>query len=315
MAKAKNHIFLLFGEDEYLLEENTKKLLDGFTETAIISASEAEESQIRNELCSLGFFTDSKAVIIEDLEKLDVNRGESITAFLENVPDKIRVIFKARSLEGTRKWVKSLKKQAEVIDCAPPKPYQITRMLAKEIAELKLDREETEYLTNALPLDLAGSHSELDKLSLYPDKLDLKTLKLLIEPALENQVFTLIDFLVKQDLKNSLITVKELMGSGNDPFAILGAIIWQLRVLYKVSDYRGNDPVRELNVKEYPYKKAKESLRRLSKAQIEEWFLLTLESDMSIKRGVLRADVALEVLVTKMCLSLPPNRVLKCENT
>ena len=105
MAKPEKQIFLLLGEDEYLLEENAEKLTKGFTEVVKVSALDTELTQIRNDLCSLGFFTDSKAVVIEDLEKLDVSTGEALVGLLEVVAENVRADFKARKIGGTRMWV------------------------------------------------------------------------------------------------------------------------------------------------------------------------------------------------------------------
>ncbi|HOP53913.1 MAG: DNA polymerase III subunit delta [Bacillota bacterium] len=315
MAKPEKQIFLLLGEDEYLLEENAEKLTKGFTEVVKVSALDTELTQIRNDLCSLGFFTDSKAVVIEDLEKLDVSTGEALVGLLEVVAENVRAVFKARKLEGNRKWVKALKAGAELVDCSSPKPYEITKLLDKKIGELGLGRTEAEYLKEALPKDLLAAYNELEKLSLYPGKLSLSTLKLLIEPALENQVFAMMDFLVRQDLKNSLTTLKELLAAGNEPLAVLGAIIWQIRTLYKVSGYSGSSPTKDLGISEFQYKKAAGALRQVSRGQIEQWFLLALDADMSIKSGLFRPDAALEVLVTKMCLNLPPKKPLVAKST
>lgn len=306
--KIQKTVFLLLGQDEYLLSHNETELLEGFDDVSKLTVADTDLGLIRNAIFSLSFFTDQRAVVL-DLEKVDAKKGEGIVEIIEKVPKSTRVIFKARTLEGNRKWVKNLKKQAEVIPCTPPKPYDRRKIIEDALSKFKLGRDEREYLLNSLPQDLANCYQEIEKLSLYPNELDMKVLKLLIEPALEDQVFTLIDYLIASNWKASLITLKELIALGNDPFAILGAILWQLRTLYKVSGVQGsiNDISRELGIKEFPVRKAKEALARLPIKKVEDWFLLALEADMSIKRGLFRPDIALEVMVSKMCLGIEPS--------
>ncbi len=283
-------------------------MLQGFEEVARLSAFEADDNQLRNELLSLAFFTEQRAVIVDDIEKLDVKKGENMLQVLEKVPVSTRVILKARKLEGNRKWVKSLKVLTQVIDCQPLKPYERKKTLRAELRKIDLDDIEIEYLLTALPQDMASCYNEIEKLSLYPDKLDLKLLKLLVEPALEEQVFSLVDLLIRKDWQGSVRVLYELLVSGNEPMAILGAILWQIRTLYKVCDYKGpmSEACKELNLKEFAIQKAKEALKNLSRSQIEDWFLLALEADKNIKSGLLRPDAALEVMVNKICLNIKP---------
>lgn len=284
-------------------------MLQGFEDIARLSAFEVDENQLRNELLSLAFFTAQRAVIVDEVEKLDVKKGENMLQVLEKVPASTLVILKARKLEGNRKWAKSLKALAQVIDCQPLKPYERKKILRAELSKIDLGYKEIEYLLTTLPQDLASCYNEIEKLSLYPDKLDLKLLKLLVEPALEEQVFSLVDLLIRKDWQGSVRILKELLASGNEPMAILGAILWQIRTLYKVCDYNGpiSEACKELNLKEFAIQKAKEALKNLSSSQIEDWFLLALETDMNIKSGLLRPDVALEVMVNKICLEIKPS--------
>jgi len=283
-------------------------LLQGFEEVAKLSAFQADENQLRNELLSLAFFTDKRAVVIDELEKIDLKKGESILQAIGKVPVSTLVILKARKLESNRKWVKSLKTLTQVVECQPLKSYERKKILTAELAKLNLGDKEKEYLLEALPQDLASCFVEIEKLSLYPEKLNLNLLKLLVEPALEDQVFSLVDLLIRKDWQGSLLVLKELLASGNEPMAILGAVLWQIRTLYKVCDYKGqrSEAGKELNLKDFALRKAKEALKNLSKSQIEDWFLLALEADMNIKRGLLRPDVALEVMVNKICLGIKP---------
>ncbi len=305
MAAKNSNIFLLLGEDEYLLSQNQANLTKGYEESNTVSALEADENSLKNELLSLSFFALERVVIVDGLEKIDVKKGEAIEEVIAKIPQSTRVIFKARKLDGTRKWVKGLKGQSSVVECVPPKPYERRKIIDEQLAKLNLGPVEKSFLQEALPADLASCQSELEKLSLYPEKLDLPTLKLLIEPALEEQVFSLIDQLVATNWHASLSILRELLTVGNDPMAILGAILWQLRTLYKVSGLQGStvEVAKALGLKEYPVRKAQEALRKLPFQRVEDWFLLALEADMNIKRGLLRAEVALEVMVTKMCLA------------
>ena len=102
--------------------------------------------------------------------------------------------------------------------------------------------------------------------------------------------------------------LRRLLASSEDPFRLLGAVVWQYSLVARcvalmAQDSRVNEntAAQRLGVKPYPAKKALEVARRLSEAKIRAHLGRILDADLAMKRG-LDPAVTLERLVVQLSL-------------
>ncbi len=174
--------------------------------------------------------------------------------------------------------------------------------------KLKLEREAAVYLAEVFGADLAGLSAELNKLVFVDGPLDRETLRRVVGREPPGDSFAMLGAATAGRTAEALKQLRQLLASGEDPFKLMGAVIWQYSLVARsVALLQGGARVSEaeaaqrLGVKPYPAKKALEVARQLSERQIRAHLNHILSADLAMKRG-LDVPAALERLLVQLSL-------------
>lgn len=178
---------------------------------------------------------------------------------------------------------------------------------------LKLDREAALYLAEVFGADLAGIVAELNKLELLDAQtvtqtLNRETVARVVGLEAPGDSFAMLGAATSGRPAEALGQLRRLLAGGEDPFKIMGAVVWQYSLVARtVALLAGGERVTEalaaqrLNVKPYPARKALEVARRLNEARIRAHLGRILEADQAMKRG-LDAGAVMERLMVQLSL-------------
>ncbi len=193
---------------------------------------------------------------------------------------------------------------------APTKPGDVTGWVTKraQTMRLKLDRDAAQYLAEVFGADLAGMVAELNKLTLIDVPLTRESVARVVGLEAPGDSFAMLGAATAGRPAEALAQLRRLLASGEDPFKLLGAVVWQYSLVARsVALLQGGERVTEtlaaqrLNVKPYPAKKALEVARRLNEAKIRAHLGRILEADQAMKRG-LDAAAVMERLMVQLSL-------------
>lgn len=193
---------------------------------------------------------------------------------------------------------------------APTKPGDVTGWVTKraQTMRLKLDRDAAQYLSEVFGADLAGMVAELNKLTLIDVPLTRESVARVVGLEAPGDSFAMLGAATAGRPAEALAQLRRLLASGEDPFKLLGAVVWQYSLVARsVALLQGGERVTEtlaaqrLNVKPYPAKKALEVARRLNEAKIRAHLGRILEADQAMKRG-LDAAAVMERLMVQLSL-------------
>ena len=198
---------------------------------------------------------------------------------------------------------------------APVKSGEVAAWASKRAQEmqLKLDRGAAQYLAEVFGGDLAGLVSELNKLALLAQgpgaaPLTRETVARVVGLEAPGDSFAMLGAATAGQSAEALGQLRRLLAGGEDPFKLLGAVVWQYSLVARCvalqaggARVNGVQAAARLNVKPYPAKKALEVARRLSEAKIRAHLGRILEADQGMKRG-LDAGAVLERLMVQLSL-------------
>lgn len=194
---------------------------------------------------------------------------------------------------------------------APAKTGDVAGWVAKrsQAMRLKLDRDAALYLAEVFGGDLAGIVAELNKLELLDSGLlNRETVARVVGLEAPGDSFAMLGAATSGRPAEALGQLRRLLAGGEDPFKIMGAVVWQYSLVARtVALLAGGERVTEalaaqrLNVKPYPAKKALEVARRLNEARIRAHLGRILEADQAMKRG-LDAGAVMERLMVQLSL-------------
>ncbi|ULH15411.1 DNA polymerase III subunit delta [Deinococcus sp. KNUC1210] len=197
---------------------------------------------------------------------------------------------------------------------APNKPGEVAAWVAKRAQQLqlRLDKGAALYLAEVFGSDLAGMTSELNKLTLLPEQtagpLTRETVARVVGLEAPGDSFAMLGAATAGQTAEALGQLRRLLSGGEDPFKLLGAVVWQYSLVARcVALQAGGERVTDvmaaqrLNVKPYPAKKALDVARRLNESKIRAHLGRILEADQNMKRG-LDAGAVLERLMVQLSL-------------
>jgi len=150
--------------------------------------------------------------------------------------------------------------------------------------------------------------AELNKLTLIDVPLTRESVARVVGLEAPGDSFAMLGAATAGRPAEALAQLRRLLASGEDPFKLLGAVVWQYSLVARsVALLQGGERVTEtlaaqrLNVKPYPAKKALEVARRLNEAKIRAHLGRILEADQAMKRG-LDAAAVMERLMVQLSL-------------
>lgn len=275
-----------------------------------LAADELEASQLAS-LLTPSLFGDSACIVDFADAKPD---KEFLKILVSAAPDpQVTVaILDPKPLVARQKIYQQAQQsqQAQIITSSTPRKTADVSAWVQARAKQKglaLEREAAQYLAEAFGSDLASIASELLKLELVEGRLSRALVSQVVGREVAGDSFVMLAAATTSRTQQALEQLRRLLLSGEDPFKLLGVVVWQyglvarcvaLLQLGKINEYEAAE---KLDSKPYPTKKALEIARQLDEAQILQHLQAILAADLAMKSGQ-DADKVLERLLIQLSL-------------
>jgi len=176
---------------------------------------------------------------------------------------------------------------------------------------LKLGRDAALYLAEVFGPDLTGIAGELNKLTLLDPPLSPDLVRRVVGREPPGDSFAMLGAATTGHPGEALGQLRRLLASGEDPFKLMGAVVWQYSLIARCvallqdAASRGAGRVTEaaaaqrLGIKPYPAKKALDVARRLNENRVRAHLSRILDADLAMKRG-LDPATTLERLIVQL---------------
>lgn len=301
-------IYLLYGNENFLIEQELKKIIkktkiDNYN----ISKYNLLEESILNvidDANTISLFEDKKVIIITNLNKSNIEEKElkKFENLIENISEEIVLIIIEEKLDERKKITKQLRKKAEVIELNRGK--NISNTVKKMFEDYKIEYSTIDLLISIVGDDLSVIYQEVEKIKTYKED-KIITKQDVIESAssnINNNMFDLINHIVKKEKEKSLELYKKLLKQNEEPIKIIITLANQFRLLYQVKELykKGNreDTIAEiLKVHPYRIKLALERSKNYSSKVLLDYLLKLAEIDKKIKTSKIDKTLALELFI------------------
>ncbi|CAM4182233.1 DNA polymerase III subunit delta [Deinococcus marmoris] len=196
----------------------------------------------------------------------------------------------------------------QIVSAAPSKPGEISGWVVQYARKQKLplDKDAAAYLAEVFGSDLAGIASELTKLALLGGPHTRQSVQRIVGREPPGDSFAMLGAATAGRPGEAVGQLRRLMASGEDPFKLMGAVVWQyslvarcVALLQEEGRVTETAAAQRLGVKPYPAKKALDVARKLNEARIRAHLGRILDADLAMKRG-LDAGVTLERLIVQL---------------
>ena len=278
----------------------------------VLYGDETDASEILTYAREISFFSSRRLIIVKWAEKLSSREGEALIPYFQDPSDTTILVMVGAKFDGRLKWVQALKKHAAQVDCSPMFENQRVGWIKQQANHLgvQLDESALHQLKDMASEGLYLTKSELDKLGLYlpaGHPATAEDVEILRGREPGASVFELAGAIGMGDPGQALRIVAKNLETGEAPLRILGALIWQVRRIWKAKDLlgSGNNEAQVARAIGIPPFRASEFFRHVrgwSVQQLSTTFDLVWETDSKLKGGAATSpSLVLDTLILRLC--------------
>ena len=305
-----NMIFYFYGDNSYAIKQRIDAIkaqyiakTGGELDLETFDMSERPLSDLLNSLAVVPMFVSSRLLVVRELSSHKLAK-DKIEALLAAVPNSTNVIIVDNSVDKRSVYFKTLSKIKNAKHFAPLAGQQLVNWV-KSMAEqygATIDNSAINVLVSRVGVDQWQLASEIQKLSAYNANITPESIDELVVPNLQQTAFMMTDAIMQGDAKRATKLYNNLARSGEADQKILGAIVYQYRVLVLAKDNEGKGSgwQKELEVSPYASAKAQNLVRNIDMSKLITAYQLIVDSDYSVKSGAVSSKDAMETLIIKL---------------
>ena len=305
-------VYLLYGTEDFEIEEEIKKLSKGIDEMNI------SKYDLNNDMLSLAIedaktislFGDKKLVIVDNANMFTGSTSkdsELIEEYLNHINENTTLVLIVHNdkLDTRKKITKLIKKVGKVQEFNDE--LDTTSLVRRLFKDYNID-----YKTIQLFIDRVGSNpliiqSEINKIKIYKDNdknITEEDILNLTAKLIEIDIFKLIDYIVRKNKEKALELYYEMLKMNEEPIKIVVILANQFRIMYQSKEllkkgYSEKDIASTLKIHPYRVKLAIQNSRNYTSDILLKNLNALADIDIGIKTGTINKDLALELFILK----------------
>lgn len=310
-------IYLLYGENEAQIDKYIEKLMKEHNiETKITyNYKDTNIEDVLEEAAYTDLFGSNKIVILNEAEFLTGSSSldnDKLNNYINNPVETTVLIFKivTPKLDERKKIVKLLKEKSKVLEFKLIDSKDLKSYINNYFEERNyiIDINGIEEIKTRLEARKEVIDKELEKLALYKiddKKITINDIKNTITTYKSNEIFTLVDAVVKKDKSKIFKTYKDLIENKEEPIVIISLLSSQFRLMLssKILNEEGLDKTKIASLlKEHPYRTelALNNSRNIEKKDLINILYKLALLDLNIKTGEQDKTKALETFLLEI---------------
>lgn len=312
--------YFLYGEEQYRLKKTVQSIISEYVteqdDLHVIryDAQQTSIDRILEDALTVPFFSPYKVIIVEHANFLSTINDtmvdtQKLIDYFKQPNDTTVLIFigSFAKLDTRKKITKEIKNYCKIFEFRKLDEQGMLEYLNQEVERrnLQIDADARKEICQRIPLDMETLHHELDKLDLYGDVITKEVVAQLISKPLEEDVFALVDAVVKKNVKKAFSIWKDFCVIHVDAIYIIALLAGQFRFLYEVKSLimqgRGKAEIVDI-VKAHPYRVqlAMQNVSNLSQDDLMHLLWKLAQLDQNIKSGVLDKKLGFEMFLLEL---------------
>ena len=310
-------MYILFGENELEINNYIDSILksENILDKIVYNYNESKIEDVIEEAGYFDLFDNKKLIVVTESDFLTSKStldNKSFDNYISNPNDNAIIVFKVvvDKLDERKKIVKTLKEKAIVKEFKLPDDKNINSYIKNyfETRDYKIDNRAINEIVIRLKDNTKVLNSELEKLEIYKfeDKnITLEDVIKVVTKYEENNVFKLVDAVLKRDKGLIFSLYKSLIDNKEEPTVLLVLLANQFRLMFQanVLAESGMDRYKIASqLKEHHYRVglALDNSRNIEKEKLLDILHRLSEVDFQIKTGLVDKIKALETFFLEL---------------
>lgn len=315
--------YSLFAASKHLVKKELDNIIDSISKKQDVTIDffdgndkDFNVESLIYELNTIPFLSDHKIIVLENPLFLSAkgSLSDSNISYLENYlkdPAKFSTLIiyvNQFKVDKRKKISKIVSKYTKVFEPKEINDYTLSDMISSDLKSLNIniDRLAKAELDKRIINNFDNWENELEKINLYNKKhLSFEDIDLLVSHDSENNVFDLVNGVLNNDLKKSLLTYRNLDKSLSEPIALIMLLANQFRLIHQIKTLMDarvayDEYAKILKVHPYRVQVASQIARKTSTQQLLSVLdkLSTLEQ--KIKSGLINPEIGFELFLIEV---------------
>lgn len=321
-------VYILHGADDFSLREKLTELKRGWGDeeslavnTTILEGRHLALAQLVNACSVPPFLGANRLVIVEGLlSRFEQKTGGSASGFDEwkglseyvpSMPATTLLTLIDGKIANRNPLLKRLAPTSEVLEFAPPKGTRLHQWIQSRMAKSggEMSPQAIRRLTDLAGENLWTLANEIDKLCLYVRgrRIEVEDVEQATSYGREVSVFPLVDAIVERRVAAAMRLMHQSFAEGTSATYLLFMLARQLRLMvrahelseqgFSLAEKRG-----QLGLSaNYPIERLLRQSASYSMPRLIEVYQKLVETDVAIKTGRWKDELALDLLVAEVC--------------
>lgn len=312
--------YFIYGSEGYLLKKELNKVIKSDDLNDHLNAvyydgmaSDFNIEQIIEDANTISMFAEKKVIIVNNPSFL-FNQSlsdEQLAAFEQYLHDSsvfTTLIFyvetnEQNSIDQRKKIFKMLVKECRTIHIGSLNTDDFRKVVINDLnkSKIDIDKDAIEELIARLPIDIANWKTELSKLQLYGKSLNKDDIRFLIARSLDDNVFIMVNAVMRHNLKLAIEAWRDLAVMKHDPIELIAILASQFRFMYQCGilahKYDNKQIADILNAKVARVSITMNNSRNVSTTQIMALLAKLADLDQKIKMGIIDKQLGFELFL------------------
>jgi len=314
-------LYVLFGANDFSLREELKKIRDDLgngellsSNTMVFDGHEVKLDQLMGACSALPFLGSHRLVIVEGLlARVEKSAGAwlALKDFVGVMPGTTVLVLIDGQIKRDNPLRRELGPLASVKEFPLLRGAELRTWISRRVANEggTISAQAVRMLAGLVGDNLWVLASEIEKLVLYASgrRIEEEDVMRVVSSAREASVFTMVDALIEGRASTAARLLHQLLEEGAATPYLLVMITRQLRLLLQAKELSlKRTPASVIKERlgiasDYTLTKALEQSKRYSMKRLEQVYRKLLETDLAIKRGLWKGELALDLLVAELC--------------
>lgn len=317
MEVIKN-LYLCYGKEDYMKKQYVNNIKNQIIDPAneIMNLEKLEGKgvsvdQIIDFAETLPFMSDRRLMIIKDsglFKSGKKDESAKMAEYIDKLPSSVCIIFMESDIDKRLSLYKKVNKNYETIEFKVPSDRELATWTKTELRRYKvlMSPQVIEYFVRVVPPGMESIINEIKKLASYKAEGEItkEEIDQVCTQSLDIRIFELVKMLGNKDTKVVLEIYSNLLEMKEPPIKILAMMARQFRMILQVKYMRqqgqGNASiVSRTGFRSFMVTECVRQSSNFTFSQLEMAIKECLEADANIKTGMMRPELAVELILIK----------------
>ncbi len=308
------HIYLIFGEERYLVKNVKKSLLSATVsqgDTMNFSSyfgKTIDMNEVIQNADTLPFFADYRVILLED-SNLFKAANDTFLQFLDRIPESTILVCVESAVDKRSKTYKKVKSIGYICEYNRMTTEELEQWAADKLTKAgkKIRKNTMTHFIRTVGNDMDNILSELEKLIAYcKDKEEVESADIdeICVTEINGKIFEMIDAMSSKNQKKALELYYDLIAVREAPMGILFMLTRQFNIMLQIKELQNKrQPLSQitdkLSMNPYVVKKTAAQCNNFSEKRLRNALENCLRLEESVKKGNMDEKMAVELIIVR----------------